>query len=53
MRAVRIILLILIIVGIGLIVKRDVWVPKFVGKILQYENSKVQKTPLENIDATQ
>jgi hypothetical protein len=36
-RAVRIFLLVLIIIGIGLIITRDMWVPKLVAYILKSE----------------
>ena len=42
MKSVRIILLILIIAGIGLIVTQKKWVPKVVGGIINYEDSRVK-----------
>lgn len=42
MRAVRIFLLVLIVIGIGLIVTQNIWVPKLVDRILEFEGIPAQ-----------
>jgi TM2 domain-containing membrane protein YozV len=39
MKALRIFLLVLIIIGIGLLITQKLWVPKLVDHILKSENS--------------
>ncbi len=41
MKAIRIFLLVLIIIGIGLLCTQKIWVPRLVNKILSFEKSSV------------
>jgi len=38
MKAIRIFLLVLIIIGLGLLITQKIWVPKLVAKIIAAEN---------------
>lgn len=54
MKAIRIFLLILIIVGLGLIATQSLWVPKLVDKILKYQDETSQiSTTTTTREATQ
>lgn len=53
MKAVRIFLLILIIIGLGLIFTQGLWVPKLVNKILQYQSiSQSTNISVNNLSQT-